>query len=130
MDNSIHDNQLHTLWTPTCTQPRCVRCPTSACIGAARLGTERGDTKTLPGRLQLHGLDRAGPDVEPDDRQLRKRPAVRSTGQGHPKIVSKPLRRNDLQDPPLSTGDLSAQPSGPDGEGQAEGQALDARGET
>jgi hypothetical protein len=39
-----------------------------------------------------------------------------------------PLRRNDLQDPPLSAGDL-CQPSGPDGEGQARGQARSARGE-
>jgi hypothetical protein len=34
----------------------------------------------------------------------------------------RPLRRNDLRDPPLSAGDL-CQPSGPDGKGQAEGQA-------
>ena len=40
----------------------------------------------------------------------------------------KPLRRNDLQDPSLSAGDL-CQPSGPDGEGQAKGQARSARGE-
>jgi hypothetical protein len=39
-----------------------------------------------------------------------------------------PLRRNDLQDPPLSAGDL-CQPSGPDGKGQARGQARNARGE-
>ena len=40
----------------------------------------------------------------------------------------KPLRRNDLRDPPLSAGDL-CQPSGPDGEGQARGQARSARDE-
>jgi hypothetical protein len=44
------------------------------------------------------------------------------------KVVSKPLRRNDLQGPPL-TPETSAKPSGPDGEGQAKGQARSARGE-
>jgi hypothetical protein len=39
------------------------------------------------------------------------------------------LRRNDLRDPPLSAGDL-CRPSGPNGEGQARGQARWARGES
>jgi hypothetical protein len=65
-----------------------------------------------------------------------------SDGAGTPRIVRagpssvkgtrrsflKPLRGNDLQDPPLSAGDL-CQPSGPDGEGQARGQARNAHGE-
>jgi len=48
--------------------------------------------------------------------------------QGHLKIVSTRFAGNDLQDPPLSAGDL-CQPSGPDGEGQAKGQARGARDE-
>ena len=48
--------------------------------------------------------------------------------QGHPKILSKRFAEKDLRDPPLSAGDL-CQPSGPDGEGQAGGQARNMRGE-
>jgi hypothetical protein len=51
-----------------------------------------------------------------------------SSVKGTRRSFLKPLRRNDLQDPPLSAGDL-CQPSGPDGEGQARGQARNARGE-
>jgi len=53
---------------------------------------------------------------------------VQSTGQGHPKIVSNRSAETIFRTPPLSAGDL-CQPSGPDGEGQARGQARSARGE-
>ncbi len=64
--------------------------------------------------------------------QLQGRPRIIRAGpssvKGTRRLFLKPLRRNDLQDPPLSAGDL-CQPSGPDGEGQAEGQARCAHGE-
>ena len=50
-----------------------------------------------------------------------------SSVKGTRRSFLKPLRRNDLRDPPLSAGDL-CQPSGPDGGGQARGQARWARG--
>jgi hypothetical protein len=49
--------------------------------------------------------------------------------QGHPKIVTNRFATPTFRTHPLSPG-ASAKPSGPDGEGQARGQALDARGET
>jgi hypothetical protein len=96
---------------------------------------------TPPSRAVGHALrELAGPVVM---RQMRRSPDERSQRRGrNARIVRagssivkgtrrsflKPLRRNDLQDPPLSAGDL-CQPSGPDGEGQARGQARNARGE-
>ena len=47
--------------------------------------------------------------------------------QGHPKIVSNRFAETIFGTRPLSAGDL-CQPSGPDGEGQAEGQARNSRG--
>jgi len=52
----------------------------------------------------------------------------KTTGHGSLIVANLQGRRNDLRDPPLSAGDL-CQPSGPDDEGQAKGQARRARGE-
>jgi hypothetical protein len=39
--------------------------------------------------------------------------------QGHPKIISNPLRRNDLQDPPLSVGASAPPPVRDQGPGRS-----------
>jgi hypothetical protein len=106
--------------------------------------------RTAPRRPAACGPRRSSLPRPPAPRPGRSRRAecatnresVTATRAGTPRIVRagpssvkgtrrsflKPLRRNDLRDPPLSAGDL-CQPSGPDGKGQAGGQARSARGE-
>ncbi len=68
-----------------------------------------------PGRSQVPGRNAAHCPGWPLQRQ------------GHPRsFLAAPQKRS--WDPPLSTGDL-CRPGGPDGEGQARGQARNARGE-
>jgi hypothetical protein len=53
----------------------------------------------------------AGRVSQTQDRNAAHCPGRPLQRQGHPEIVSKPLRRNDLRDPPLSAG-ASADPAG------------------
>jgi hypothetical protein len=70
----------------------------------------------------------AGKMSQPPGRNAAHCPGWPLQRQGHPKIVSKTASQKRSSGPTLDPGDL-CQPSGPDGEGQARGQARNARGE-
>ncbi len=122
--------------------------PTSSCAAAHRRGplpaapmprtppqpapavTHHGSRAQRAGRAGRHapGAPIAVRNVTANGSERRALSGLAPPASRAPEDRFKPLRRNDLHDPPLSAGDL-CQPSGPDGKGQARGQARDARDE-